>query len=418
MSATIQLNIGLFGFGVVGKGLYDVLQKTPALKASINKICIKNIDKKRNIAAENFTDIPAEILNDQHINVVVELIDDADAAFAIVKEALQNGKAVVSANKKMIAEHFEELLALQQEFQTPFLYEASCCASMPIIRNLEEYYDNDLLFSFRGIINGSTNFILTKIFQEQLEFEKALLMAQQLGFAESNPQLDIGGFDAANKLSILLAHSFGIIAKTAEFIFTGIENISLQDALVAKGKKYKIKLVANAQKLADGKLAAFVLPQFVTKQDDLYYVENEFNAMTTESSFADKHFFKGKGAGAFPTASAVLSDISALRYNYKYEYKKILNQQAGVLSSDFYLKVFVSANEISAINKDDFEWIEEWHNEYHYCWLVGIISVRKLLAHDWWKQPGVSLIACPDVVVENIDYKNISRRSLELAGIV
>ena len=418
MSATTQLNIGLFGFGVVGKGLYDVLQKTPALKASIHKICIKNIDKKRSIAAENFTVIPAEILNDQHINVVVELIDDADAAFAIVKEALQNGKAVVSANKKMIAEHFEELLALQQEFNTPFLYEASCCASMPIIRNLEEYYDNDLLSSFRGIINGSTNFILTKIFQEQLEFEKALLMAQQLGFAESNPQLDIGGFDAANKLSILLAHSFGIIAKTAEFIFTGIENISLQDALVAKGKKYKIKLVANAQKLADGKLAAFVLPQFVTKQDDLYYVENEFNAMTTESSFADKHFFKGKGAGAFPTASAVLSDISALRYNYKYEYKKILNQQPSVLSNDFYLKVFVSANEISAINKDDFEWIEEWYNEYHYCWLVGIICVRKLAAHDWWKQPGVSLIACPDVVVENIDYKNISKRSLELAGIV
>jgi len=418
MPATTQLNIGLFGFGVVGKGLYDVLQNTPALKASIHKICIKNIDKNRSIAAEYFTNNPDEILYNNQINVVVELIDDAAAAFIIVKAALQNGKAVVSANKKMIAEHFEELLALQKEFQTPFLYEASCCASMPIIRNLEEYYDNDLLFSFRGIINGSTNFILTKIFEEQLEFEKALLMAQQLGFAESNPQLDIGGFDAANKLSILLAHSFGIIAKTNEFIFTGIEHITLQDAVVARGKKCKIKLVANAQKLADGKLAAFVLPQFVTKHDDLYHVENEFNAITTESSFADKHFFKGKGAGAFPTASAVLSDISALRYNYKYEYKKILNQQASVLSNNFYLKVFVSANEISAIHKDDFEWIEEWHNEYQYCWLVGIIHVQKLTEHDWWKLPGVSLIACQDVIVDNIDYKKISKRSLELAGIV
>ncbi len=418
MPATTQLNIGLFGFGVVGKGLYDVLQNTPALKASIHKICIKNIEKNRSIAAEYFTDIPDEILNNNQINVVVELIDDADAAFIIVKAALQNGKAVVSANKKMIAEHFEELLELQQEFKMPFLYEASCCASMPTIRNLEEYYDNDLLFSFRGIINGSTNFILTKIFQEQLEFEKALLMAQQLGFAESNPKLDIGGFDAANKLSILLAHSFGIIAKTNEFIFTGIENISLQDAVVARGKKCKIKLIANAQKLADGKLAAFVLPQFVTKHDDLYHVENEFNAITTESSFADKHFFKGKGAGAFPTASAVLSDISALRYNYKYEYKKILNQQASVLSHNFYLKVFVSASDISAIHKDDFEWIEEWHNEYQYCWLVGIIHVQKLTEHDWWKRPGVSLIACQDVIVDNIDYKKISKRSLELAGIM
>ena len=318
----------------------------------------------------------------------------------------------------MIAEHFEELYALQQKYNTPFLYEAACCASMPIIRNLEEYYDNDLLQSFRGIINGSTNFILTKIFQEQVEFNEALLLAKQLGFAESNPTLDIGGFDAANKLSILLAHSFGIIATTDKFIFNGITNISLQDATVAKEKKYSIKLVANAQKLANGKLAAFVLPQFVTEADDLYHVHNEFNAITTESSFADKHFFKGKGAGAFPTASAVLSDISALRYDYKYEYKKIAHQTDTQLSNDYYLKVFVSVDAIEKIDKNDFEWIEEWHNEFHYSWLIGVVHAEKLFQSDWWKQQGISLIVCPDAVIENIDYKKISKRSLELAGVV
>ena len=393
---TNKLCIGLFGFGVVGKGLYDVLHSTPTLQASINKICIKNIDKKRSLAAEHFTDNADTLLDDENINVIVELIDDADAAFIIVKKALQSGKAVVSANKKMIAEHFEELYALQQKYNTPFLYEAACCASMPIIRNLEEYYDNDLLQSFRGIINGSTNFILTKIFQEQVEFNEALLLAKQLGFAESNPTLDIGGFDAANKLSILLAHSFGIIATTDKFIFNGITNISLQDATVAKEKKYSIKLVANAQKLANGKLAAFVLPQFVTEADDLYHVHNEFNAITTESSFADKHFFKGKGAGAFPTASAVLSDISALRYDYKYEYKKIAHQTDTQLSNDYYLKVFVSVDDIEKIDKKDFEWIEEWHNEFHYSWLIGIVHAEKLFKSDWWKQAGVSLIACPE----------------------
>ncbi len=416
--STKKLCIGLFGFGVVGKGLYDVLHSTPTLQASINKICIKNIDKKRSIAAEYFTDNADTLLDDENINVVVELIDDADAAFIIVKKALQSGKAVVSANKKMIAEHFEELYALQQKYNTPFLYEASCCASMPIIRNLEEYYDNDLLQSFRGIINGSTNFILTKIFQEQVAFNEALLLAKQLGFAESNPTLDIGGFDAANKLSILLAHSFGIIATTNQFIFNGITNISLQDATVAKEKKYSIKLVANAQKLANGKLAAFVLPQFVTEADDLYHVHNEFNAITTESSFADKHFFKGKGAGAFPTASAVLSDISALRYDYKYEYKKIAHQTDTKLSNDYYLKVFVSVGDIEKIDKKDFEWIEEWHNEFHYSWLIGVVHAEKLFQSDWWKQQGVSLIVCPDAVIENIDYKKISKRSLELAGVV
>jgi len=413
-----QLNIGLFGFGVVGKGLYEVLRSTPALQSSIKKICIKNIDKPRSIAAENFTNNAGLLLDDESINVIVELTDDADAAFEIVRTALQNGKAVVSANKKMIAEHFEELFQLQQKHQVPFLYEASCCASMPIIRNLEEYYDNDLLHSFRGIINGSTNFILTKIFKEQLDFDKALLLAQQSGFAESNPALDVGGYDAANKLAILLAHSFGIVAKTDAFIFNGIENISLQDAIVAKSRNWRIKLVANAQKLKDGKLAAFVLPQFVDEGDDLYSVENEFNAVITESSFADKHFFKGKGAGAFPTASAVLSDISALRYDYKYEYKKIFHQTDTVLSDDFYLKVFVSVDDVNNIQKEAFEWIEEWHNEFKHSWLVGIIHAEKLAANNWWKQKGISLIVCPDAIVEDVEYRKISRRSLELAGVL
>ncbi|MEI7964032.1 MAG: homoserine dehydrogenase [Chitinophagaceae bacterium] len=415
---TDTLTLGLFGFGTVGKGLYDVLHSTPTLQSAIKKICIKNADKKRSIPAEHFTTDANALLYDDSIHVIVELIDDAQAAFNIVKTAMQQGKAVVSANKKMIAEHFEELLALQQEYQTPFLYEAACCASMPIVRNLEEYYDNDLLQSFRGIINGSTNFILTKIFEEQLEFNEALLLAQQLGFAESDPKLDIGGFDAANKLSILLAHSFGVIAKTDDFLFNGIENISLQDATVAKEKKYSIKLVANAKKLSNGKLASFVLPQFVTPKDDLYHVQNEFNAVTTESAFSDKHFFKGKGAGAFPTASAVLSDISALRYNYRYEYKKIHHQTDTTISNDFYLNVFISVDDISKINKADFEWIEEWHNGFKYSWLSGVIHADKLFNSHWWKQPGVSLILNPDAVIETIEYKKISKRSLELAGVV
>ena len=418
MANNTQLTLGLFGFGTVGKGLYDVLHSTPTLQSSIKKICIKHADKKRSIATHHFTTDAAVLLNDESINVIVELINDADAAFAIVKKALQNRKAVVSANKKMIAEHFEEFLQLQQEYQTPFLYEAACCASMPIVRNLEEYYDNDLLRSIRGIINGSTNLILTKIFEENLSFSKALLFAQQAGFAESDPTLDIRGFDAANKLSILLAHSFGIIAKPARFIFNGIENISLDDANVAREKNYTIKLVANAQKLNNGELAAFELPQLVTIKDELYNVQDEFNALITESAFADKHFFKGKGAGGFPTASAVLSDISVLRYNYKYEYKKIYHQTDTELTNDFYLKVFVSTDDLEKINKDDFEWIEEWHNGFNYNWLTGTIHASKLFFYVWWKQPGVSLLLYPDPVIGNLDYKKISKRSLELAGVV
>ena len=413
-----KLTLGLFGFGVVGKGLYDVLQSTPALQASIKKICIKNQAKQRAIPQHHFTANASDLLNDESINVIVELIDDADAAFAIVKEALQKGKSVVSANKKMIAAHFEELLYLQHEHNAALLYEGSCCASIPIIRNLEEYYDNDLLSSVKGIVNGSTNFILTKIFEDGLSFKDALLQAQQLGFAESNPALDIEGHDAANKLSILLAHAFGNIAAPAQFIYNGISAIKKTDADVARQKNYKIKLVASAQKINGNQLAAFVLPQFVDEHDDLANVSNEFNGLVTESSFADKHFFKGKGAGAYPTAAAVLSDVAALRYNYKYEYKKYLQPNKLQLTNNYYLKVFVSADDINKIDKNQFEWIEEWHNEFNNSWVVGIIHAEKLQLNEWWKAQGVSLILCLNPLFENIEYKKIGKISLELAGVI
>lgn len=413
-----KLTLGLFGFGVVGKGLYDVLHSTPALQAGIKKICIKNADKPRPIPQEHFTTDANEILNDDSINVIVELIDDAEAAYHIVKTALQKGKAVVSANKKMIAAHFEELLFLQHKHQAAFLYEGACCASIPIIRNLEEYYDNDLLSSVKGIVNGSTNYILTKIFDDGLSFKDALLQAQQLGFAESNPSLDIEGHDAANKLSILLAHAFGKIAAPSQFLYNGITAIKKTDAELAQQKNLKIKLVATAQKINDSQLAAFVLPQFVEEQDELSAVSNEFNALITESSFADKHFFKGKGAGAYPTAAAVLSDIAALRYNYKYEYKKYLQENTPELSNDYYLKVFVSADDIEKINKEEFAWIEEWHNEQNNNWIVGIILAEALQQNDWWKQPGVSLILTKNPIVKDVEYRQIGRKSLELAGVV
>ena len=169
MTAHKKLVLGVFGFGVVGEGLYKVLQRTESLNASIKKICIKNPGKKRNAPQELFTTDKNELLNDSEINVIVEVIDDADAAFDIVSTSMKNGKATVSASKKMIAEHFPALLSMQQQYDVPFLYEAAACASIPVLRNLEEYYDNDLLHSIRAIVNGSTNFILTKIFEDHLD---------------------------------------------------------------------------------------------------------------------------------------------------------------------------------------------------------------------------------------------------------
>lgn len=407
MSIHKRLTIGLFGFGVVGEGLYKVLQQTPSLNASIKKVCIKHPEKKREAPAALFTTDKDELLNDSDINVIVEVIDDADAAFEIVKTAFTNGKSVVSASKKMIAEHLPEILRLQKETGLSFLCESAACASIPIIRNLEEYYDNDLLHSIKAIVNGSTNFILTRIFEDKLEFADALKLAQELGFAESNPKLDVEGYDAANKWTFLLTHAYGIVESTEQILFNGIQNIQLSDAQVAREKSYEIKLVAQAKKLSDGGIAALVLPQFVDKTDQLAFVKNEYNGVVIESGFADKQFFYGKGAGSFPTASAVLSDISALKYGYKYEYKKLYYHEPTQLSDDYYLRIFISIEDWSQLPKHELEWVDEWHSGQGRSYLTGVIHYSKLKNSNWWKEDGVSLILTPEAIIEKHELEAI-----------
>ncbi len=413
-----QLTIGLFGFGVVGEGLYKILQQTPSLKASIKKVCIKNPGKKRGAPAELFTTDRDTILQDPSINVVVEVINESGPAFEIVSTALKNGKSVVSASKKMIAEHLPELLQLQEETGNSFLYEAAACASIPVIRNLEEYYDNDLLHSIKAIVNGSTNFILTKMFEEKLGFQEALLLAQQLGFAESDPSLDVDGYDAANKWTFLLTHAYGIIVKTPDLVFNGIRHVQAGDAAVAREKHYDIKLVAQAKKLETGKVAAFVLPQFVRQDDHLAFVKNEYNGVVIESGFADKQFFYGKGAGSFPTASAVLSDLSALRYQYKYEYKKLYHHTPHELTDDFYIRVYVSFDDLKYIPKDRLEWVEEWHSDSDRKYLIGVVHFREIRRNNWWKENNTSLILAPEPIIEDVEIRKLKKKSLELAGLV
>ncbi len=371
------LRVGLFGFGCVGYGLYEVLQRTPNLQAEIVRICVKNPDKDRVLDKQCFSYDKDTILNDPEINVVVELIDDADAAFDIVSRALQKGKAVVSANKKMIAEHFDELLTLQRKYNVPLLYEAAACASIPIIRNLEEYFDNDLLVSISGIVNGSTNVILSRLHSNGLSYEESLRYAQAEGYTESNPILDIGGFDAGYKLVLLLAHAFGIVLKPEEIFTVGIQQLRAIDSVYAREKGFKIKLSAHAYRDGQGALCAFVMPQFVSSDNKFYGIDNVYNAVLTKTTFADTQFFVGKGAGAHPTASAVLSDLSALRYDYRYEYKKLNASERMASAEQIRLRVYCSAadNELSACF-DYFERIEEHYRRQDDSFVSGVITLK------------------------------------------
>lgn len=390
-----HLKLGVFGFGCVGQGLYHVLNETHGVKAEIKKICVKDRNKTRILDGAIFTYDKNEILNDPTIDVVVELIDDANAAFEIVKTALKKGKAVVTANKKMLAEHLEEIYDLQRETGKPVLYEGAVCGAIPIIRNLEEYYDNDLISSIEGIFNGSTNFILTKVFEEKKNYAAALIQAQELGFAESDPSLDVRGFDPKFKLVIAIAHTFGVFVKPEQVVNIGIDRISDLDLKFARENGYSIKLIARAFK-RNGKVYGFVAPQFVEINNLLSTVRNEFNAVIVEGAFSEKQLFIGKGAGSYPTGSAVLSDISALTYNYAYEYKKSHQDIEHEFSNELAVEAFVSFEEGVPISIHDFEKFQSGYRAGEKQYMVGSVKLTKL--RTWAQTDGVGVILAPNAV--------------------
>lgn len=375
---TNKLKIGLFGYGCVGQGLHDVLNNSVGFKADIVKICVKDIAKKRRLDMSNFTFNRDDILDDSSINLVVELIDDADEALAIVKKAMQKGKSVVTANKRMIANNMEELLSLQAENNVSFLYEASACASIPIIRNLEEYYDNELLFSLRGIFNGSTNYILSQMYDNDLEFETVLQDAREKGFVESDPSLDIDGYDAKFKLCIITAHAYGLVQKPEEVFHYGIRNINRFDIRFAREKGFKIKLVPYVGKVSPDTISSYVLPQFISKDRYLFGVDNEFNGVVAEAAFSDKQFFYGKGAGGHATGSAVLSDISANSYGYRYEYKKRKQQSIRAYTRDIELKVYFRYSDDADLWKMSFISIDEAYTGKEFKYVIGTLSLSHL----------------------------------------
>lgn len=387
----MYMKIGLFGFGCVGQGLWKVLHETRGVKAEIGRICIKNPEKPRPLPAHFFTTNPDDILNDPDIDIVVELIDDAEAAFKLVSAALERGKSVVTANKKMIAHHLPELHALQQKTGASLLYEGACCASIPIIRNLEEYYDNDLLTSVEGIFNGTTNYILSKVFEENKSFDEALRLAQENGFAESDPRLDLEGFDPKYKLCILLLHAFGVFVEPESVFHFGIHRLNAFDAEFARRRGGSLKLVARCYRQGD-QVGAYCIPRFVPGNHRYASVRNEYNAVTLESAFSEQQVFVGKGAGDKPTGCAVLSDISALRYQYKYEYRKWQQNGSFFNTSDTELQLYVRYSTGVNVADSDFTEITErfMSGDTHYT--IGRIPVRKLQQAAWLGDPRVSVV--------------------------
>ncbi|MDE6145999.1 MAG: homoserine dehydrogenase, partial [Muribaculaceae bacterium] len=374
-----KLVIGLFGFGTVGKALYNLLETTRPDGVRIKRICVRDISKNRGIEAD-FTDNYDSIFNDPEINLIVELVDDARASYSIITRALREGMSAVSGNKKMLAEHLPELIEMQKQTGSTLLYDASACGSIPVIRNLEEYYDNELLVSVKGILNGSSNYILTKIFNHGMTYEAALREAQEAGFAESDPSLDVDGWDSLSKLIIITVHAFGTYIAPENIFTFGISNLRDYDIRFAREKGRRIKLVGHVEKLADGRLVACVIPQLLSKNKYIYGVDDEFNGVVIKGLYYDKQFMFGRGAGGFPTGSAILSDITACQYDYKYEYKKRLTHLNDLpeFTNDVHFRVFFRYRNPEDLNLIEFDSISEKYSSADFNYVVGHTSLAYL----------------------------------------
>jgi homoserine dehydrogenase len=397
-----KISIGLFGFGCVGQGLYDVLEQSQGLRANIEKICVKDRSKKRRIDTSYFTYEKAEVLGRNNLDVIVELIDDADEAFNIVSTAMGNGVSVVTANKKMLAENFSALYELQEKNNVALIYEGSAGGSIPIIRNLEEYYDNELLSSFRGILNGTCNYILTRMELESKDYNDILKDAQASGFAESNPWLDVAGYDTLYKTILLTVHSFGLILKPEQVLNLGIQNITFDDIVYAREKGLRIKMIGTGFKsAANGKFHVYAIPHFVKRTDELYNVIYEYNGVEVEGAFSCKQTFVGKGAGSHPTGSAVLSDISALTYNYRYAYKKLRKQAAGygrlpngeLLDNDFTIKVYIRFKDKEELKGIEILSVEEEYRSAKTNFIIANVKFKSLFTLKGNKESKVFICA-------------------------
>lgn len=376
-----EFNIGLFGFGTVGRGLYELLCRVPEANMHLSGVCVRNVGRHQAEAPElNFTNDADMLLNNPEIDLIVELIDDADAAYNIVKQTLERRLPVVTGNKRMLARHLPELIEIQKKMKTALLYDASACGSIPVIRNLEEYYDNDLQVSIKGILNGSSNFILSKIFNEGMPHQEALRLARELGFLESDPTLDLDGWDSLFKLVILTLHAFGVYVDPDRIFTYGITSMNDADILFAREKERRIKLIGMSEKLPDGRLVMGVMPHLISRNKYIYSCEDEFNGVVIKGLFYGKQFLVGRGAGGHPTSSAVLSDISAIRYDYFYRYKRMNSspEQIPHFSNDISFRVYMRYHDEEDLNLVGFDEIFERYSSDETRYVVGNVNLARL----------------------------------------
>ena len=335
-----MVNIGILGVGTVGSSVAkilqansDVIEARAGKKIVVKTGVVKNLAKDRGLAIK-LSDNPSDIIDDPQIDIVVELMGGVDEPYELVKRALQNGKAVVTANKALLAYHRYELQELAGDI--PFMYEASTAGGIPIIGAMRNGLSANHIESIKGIMNGTCNYMLTKMINEGAQYDEILKEAQDLGYAEADPTFDVGGFDASHKLLILASIAYGIDAKPEDILIEGIESITQTDVAFAKEFGYEIKLLGIAKKVDSG-VELRVHSTMIPQESMIAKVDGVMNAVTVVGDRVGETMYYGAGAGGDATSSAVISDIvDIVRGNHgpMLGYKKALESGLVLLSPD------------------------------------------------------------------------------------
>lgn len=308
-----KIKIGLIGLGTVGSGVFKTLKNFNNVE--VVKIAVRNKNKKRNIEGLDesiITDNAYEVVNDPQIDIVAELVGGVQPAYDLIKTAIKNGKHIVTANKELLAKHGEELFNFAEENNKVVLYEAAIAGGIPLIMPIKTILAGNKITKIKAILNGTTNYILTKMDVQKASYNDVLKEAQELGYAEADPTGDVEGFDAAYKITTLATIAFGKRVKFENVYREGITKISPEDMQAANEMGYKIKLIASAEITEDNKADVRVHPMLISKSNPLAHIDYVTNAVTLTGHPVGSVTLSGPGAGEFPTASSVVGDILAI----------------------------------------------------------------------------------------------------------
>ncbi len=347
-----KAGIAILGLGVVGGGVYKILtekreyfKKTQGLDVTVEAVMEKNLERALSlgIKKENVASSIEEVVTNPNVDVVVEVIGGIEPSKTFVLKALKSGKTVVTSNKELFAKHWPELEKAAKSNNAGLFFEASCVGGVPIIRTLIDGMQANEIQSIKGIINGTTNYILTKMTYEGSSYEEALKEAQRLGYAEFNPTADVEGFDATYKLSILSSLAFNTKVSIEKVYREGITEVDKKDIAYGKEMGYTLKLLAIGKRTKSG-IEVRVHPTFIRSENPLASVNDSFNAVTLDGDSVGEVMLYGRGAGDLPTGSAIVSDVIFALKHSDYYYTPFKNEEKAKEAkfvSDFYSKYYI-----------------------------------------------------------------------------